>query len=165
MVLLHLQLTKSVTSFLTVAGLTWPATTSDQHTALLPGAFIFIALYFQLMKGTMLTMLLEKRKSNVIVEELIHNDSETYHKSLHNWELIIDEFRNKLPELCDPELTRVLSILENTQLGIRAARHSGSHTPVRSYSQWYQSIDKAVLLLRLSSIQLPGIEEYLASYD
>lgn len=41
MVLLHLQLTKSVTSFLTVAGLTWPATTSDQPQALLCGRFYF----------------------------------------------------------------------------------------------------------------------------
>ena len=115
------------------------------------------------MKDTLLAMLLEKHKSDVIVEELIHNDSETYQKSLHNWELIIDEFRNQFPELCHPELTEVLSLLESTLLEIRVARHSGRHTPVRSYSEWGRFINKAILLIRLSSIQLPGIEEYVSN--
>jgi len=117
------------------------------------------------MKDTMLTMLLEKHKSNVIVEELIVNDCEIYHNSLKNWDLIIEEFRNQFPELCDPETTEVLSLLETTKLAIINARHSGRHTPVSSYSEWTMFIDKAIQLLRLSFIQLPGVEEYLASGD
>ena len=113
----------------------------------------------------MLTMLLEKHKSNVIVEELIVNDCEIYHNSLKNWDLIIEEFRNQFPELCDPETTEVLSLLETTRYAISKARHSGRHTPVSSYTEWTRFIDKAIQLLRLSFIQLPGIEEYLASGD
>ena len=76
MVLLHLQLTKSVTSFLTVAGLTWPATTSDQHTALLTGAFIFIVLYHQYMTASIPNGFSEEQLNQLMIQAALRKEAE-----------------------------------------------------------------------------------------
>ena len=107
----------------------------------------------------MLKMLLEKRKSNASVEELIENDCLRYQQSLDSFDLIINEFRNQFPELCAPELSKALLLLENSRDQIRTACCRKGRVPDASYCEWSSSINTAIQLFRMSLIQLPEIEE------
>ena len=111
------------------------------------------------MKDIMLSMLVEKHKSSIDVNQLVENDCSRYSKSLSTLEVILDEFRNQFPELCAPEISAALRYLENSRDDIRRARHRQGRVPDSQYSKWSYSINKAIEIFRLSSIQLPEINE------
>ena len=111
------------------------------------------------MKDTMLSMLVEKHKSSIDINELVEDDCSRYSKSLSTLEVILDEFRNQFPELCAPEISAALRYLENSRDGIRKACRRQGRVPDSQYNEWSYSINKAIELFRLSSIQLPGINE------
>jgi len=119
MVLLHLQLTKSVTSFLTVAGLTWPATTSDQLLALLCGRFPFHCSYHQYMTASIPNGFSEEQLNQLMIQAALRKEAEDEAKDDPFGGLTREEICNKaeasidaMNDICKHAMSHKLVVMQ-----------------------------------------------------